>query len=557
MQKSLRAQLAKCRARGVPLISITTQDPRDTIAQVASVLPQNYPLLSWDVVQGLTSNNPGGEEVIEGIVADTKAGFLETLKGEGGLVNCLSFLQDNFPAPAFCLALHNIHRAIGDAAVIQALSNSRNWLEAGAPWGKDQQMVSATIILLSPSITLSEELANDVYSLDDPVPSLPALEKIISGIVKDTGLPSPEPETLTKAADALLTLSPFAAKQETALSLTEAGIDLVDLGARRRARINATPGLNLFGGTTTFNHIGGYGEIKGFLTRLFAGPLKFKSIFFLDEIEKALGNMNDSNGINLRQLGAVLSYMADNNTSGLLLHGIPGAGKTAISQACSGEFGIPFLSADLSAMQDSLVGKSEENLRRALETDKSLSQGKSLWIATCNEIERIPAPLLSRFDLATFTFDLPNAEELASIWPIQLASFGLDTTQPLPISTGWTGREIKACCKKSFALGIPVVDAASYVIPLSVSNPQTVERCYQEANNKLLSSSYPGPFQKPAASSQAPKGRAMRIGPDSTAQEQEPNPTIVVVNASPSAFQFSPNPQEPTNPLSKKEPIGF
>jgi ATPase family associated with various cellular activities (AAA) len=429
--------------------------------------------------------------------------------------------------------------------VIQSLSLARDWAKRGGMLGSGKS--SHCIILLGTSFTLPAELSQDILSLDDAPPSEEEIKGLLTQVTQAAGLPDASPDTLMKSAEALLSLSSFAVEQEAAMSLTREGLNVDDLGERRRIRVESSPGLYMPRERPNFSSTGGYTEAKSFLTQLFAGPLGLRSIMFFDEIEKAVGATNDSSGVGLRMLGQLLTHMSLSRTSGILLHGVPGSGKTALAQACSGEFGVPFINCSLSEMQNSLVGQSEANLKRALEIDKSIGQGKSLWIATCNEVERIPAPLFRRFDLATFTFDLPNPEERASIWPIQLANYGLDTSQELPLDEGWTGSDIASCCKKAFALGVSVVEASKRVIPLSLSARKTIDKCHKEAEGCFLSSSYPGPFKMPI---KKPGERVISLE-----DGQETQPQLVVINAAPSPFQFSPG--EPQEPFVKKDKIGF
>ena len=110
--------------------------------------------------------------------------------------------------------------------------------------------------------------------------------------------------------------------------------------------------------------------------------------------------------------------------------------------------GIPTVAFDLSAMQSSLVGGSGERLRAALQVVDAISQGKSLWIATCNSITSLPPELRRRFTLGTFFFDLPSAEEREAIWKIYLAKWNLEGERPN--DEGWTGAEIRECCRKAW-----------------------------------------------------------------------------------------------------------
>ena len=55
------------------------------------------------------------------------------------------------------------------------------------------------------------------------------------------------------------------------------------------------------------------------------------------------------------------------------------------------------------------MGASTERLRTALQIIDAVSQGRMLFIATCNSIASLPPELRRRFTLGTFFFDLPTA----------------------------------------------------------------------------------------------------------------------------------------------------
>ncbi len=101
----------------------------------------------------------------------------------------------------------------------------------------------------------------------------------------------------------------------------------------------------------------------------------------------------DMSGVKTEMTGTMLSWMQDHSADGLIFIGPPGAAKSAVGKAAGATAGIPTVAFDLSAMQSSLVGGSGERLRAALQVVDAISQGRSLWIATCNSITSLPPEL--------------------------------------------------------------------------------------------------------------------------------------------------------------------
>jgi SpoVK/Ycf46/Vps4 family AAA+-type ATPase len=184
--------------------------------------------------------------------------------------------------------------------------------------------------------------------------------------------------------------------------------------------------------------------------------------------------------------------MQDRNADGVIFIGPPGAAKSAVAKAAGATAGIPTVAFDLSAMQSSLVGGSGERLRSALQVVDAISQGRSLWIATCNSITSLPPELRRRFTLGTFFFDLPTAEEREAIWNIYEQRWNI--SGELPDDDGWTGAEIKECCRKAWRLKVSLRDSASYIVPVSRSAADQLEALRRQASGRFLSASMSGVY---------------------------------------------------------------
>ncbi len=175
---------------------------------------------------------------------------------------------------------------------------------------------------------------------------------------------------------------------------------------------------------------------------------------------------------------------------GLLLLGVQGCGKSLCAKAAATAWQVPLLRFDMGRMFASLVGSSEENVRRAIHLAESVAPAV-LWVdevdkafagthgstfsdagttarvfgtfltwlsektapvfvvATANDISQLPPELLrkGRFD-DLFFVDLPGAAERAEIFAIHLAKRGRDPARfDLPAlaaaSADFSGAEIE------------------------------------------------------------------------------------------------------------------
>jgi AAA+ superfamily predicted ATPase len=175
---------------------------------------------------------------------------------------------------------------------------------------------------------------------------------------------------------------------------------------------------------------------------------------------------------------------------GILLVGVAGTGKSLLAKVTASILQLPLLLFDIGRMQGSLVGQSEERMRRALllaeaqapvllwvdEIEKAFAgvgghagdggvlqrqfgyllnwmqehESPVVIIATANDVRRLPAEFLrkGRFD-EIFFVDLPTAAERAEILSVVLSKYG-QPTKGIVVDTlvrkleRFTGAEIDA-----------------------------------------------------------------------------------------------------------------
>lgn len=323
-----------------------------------------------------------------------------------------------------------------------------------------------TIILISPTLTIPVELQKVVTVVDFLLPGEEEINTLLDTVVQEQGehqyrvnLSKAEREKLVKAAQGL-TLDEI----ENAFSkavVTDGVLDAADIDLileEKRQVIRKTGILDYYPATEGMESVGGLGALKEWLRK--------RGRSFTDEA-KAFG------------LPA---------PKGVLVTGIPGCGKSLCAKAASALWQLPLLRLDMGKIFAGIVGSSEENMRKAIQTAEAIAPC-ILWIdeiekglagtggigdsgvsarvfgtfltwmqekttavfvfATANAIEKLPPELLrkGRFD-EIFFVDLPQPQERMDIFQIHLIKRNkllkeFDLRALSDTSEGYSGSEIE------------------------------------------------------------------------------------------------------------------
>lgn len=188
--------------------------------------------------------------------------------------------------------------------------------------------------------------------------------------------------------------------------------------------------------------------------------------------------------------------MEDNGWSGQIAVGPPGCAKSMYGQALGASHNVPTIAVDLGAAKGSLVGESERRVRGIVKTLQAVAGRGAHWVATCNRLETLPPELRRRFRFGLWYFDLPDGEERAGIWKLQMNAFGLGADQERPEDDGWTGADIRNCCEIAWRLKASLVAAAQFITPVAKSDPESIERLRKLAHKRFLSASYAGTYDR-------------------------------------------------------------
>jgi SpoVK/Ycf46/Vps4 family AAA+-type ATPase len=132
------------------------------------------------------------------------------------------------------------------------------------------------------------------------------------------------------------------------------------------------------------------------------------------------------------------------------------------------------------------------------------------FVGTCNNMAALPPELsrAERFD-GIFFLDLPEQSGQAAIWQQYMAAFGIES-QDLPDSSGWTGAEIKACCRLAALLGVSLVEASLNVVPVSRTAVDKIAALRTWADGKCLDANRPGIYQRSDVASSSPRRNLAR-----------------------------------------------
>src|SRR5579864_6241348 len=298
-----------------------------------------------------------------------------------------------------------------------------------------------TILLVSPVMEIPTELEKEVTVLNYPLPAREDLDELLNKIISDVkqfkqvviALDEAGRERLLQAA---LGLTLGEAENVFAKIIVKderlSGDDVNEVFAEKQQIIRKSGLLEYYSTDENFENVGGLAVLKDWLNK--------RSAAFTQEA---------------REFGLPAP-------KGILMLGVQGCGKSLCAKAVSTQWQLPLLRFDMGRMFGSLVGSSEENVRRAIavaesvapailwvdEIDKAFAgaQGSGssdggttarvfgtflTWlsektapvfvVATANDISHLPPELLRKGRLDEIFFvDLPSREERIEVFRIHL-----------------------------------------------------------------------------------------------------------------------------------------
>lgn len=439
-----------------------------------------FPVVQWDAARGMLARNDTGTAAMGAAKID---------QGDCRDFDVAMAAILDLPPKTVILAF-NAQRQLTSsepkecARAVQAVANARDHLKASF----------RMLVLLVPDIVLPPELARDVQMAEDPLPDLDALRGVVRALHDSPSAPPLAEESVDKAAEALSGLSYFEAEQNTAMSLRKDGVDVPSLWERKIVTIQQAPGLSVYRGRERFADIIGQEALKRKLLRRLNARTPLGVVVWLDEIDKALANVEgDTSGTRMYQLLKLLTEMEDNGWTGFIGVGVPGAGKSLVAKALGNEAGVPTIALDLGATESKYVGESEGNLNRAMAIIKAVGRGHAYFVATSNAASVMRPELQRRFTDGMWMFDLLTKAERAAAWKFYTQKYEL-AQQPLPDDDAYTAAEIRNCCRDAWEMGVTLVEAAETIIPMARGREADIESLRKFANGRFLDANKGGAY---------------------------------------------------------------
>lgn len=402
---------------------------------------------------------------------------IERKDGGKYLVGAWSCLTDSKPASPLLklddakaltvVFLQNYHWFIDKPVIIQKIQDS---VEVWKNTGK-------AIIVIAPLVKIPLELKEDFVTMEFTLPDEAEVNESIDFITKSAqksnGRNFKDPTSAERKEIVESSKGLTQQEIENVLSRSLAlrkRFDLSLINDERAAIVESSGFIDVFKPTITFKDLKGYGVVKHFGLSMVKHPL----------------------------------------SKGMLLMGPPGCGKTRFLEALVGETKMLGLNFDFGKLTSKFQGELDTNIDNVInlikavgncivmidEFEKQFSgagadgstdggtivRGTGRWlrfmqdrpkgvyiIGTCNSFKGIPPAYLrpGRWDCAPIFIDLPNDEEKRDILDYYLGEYDLDSVQDAPEMDEWTGAEIEACARNAHIMGVSMVDAAKYIIPLA------------------------------------------------------------------------------------------
>ncbi len=497
-----------------PLIYVISWEERRLLKYISKIASRlDKKVFEWSITTGLV---PAGTSIQSQKHRDTAT--------EDPLVALDNVIQHVDPALYVFKDFHPFLKG-------QNMSVIRRLREVAA----SMQNTYKTIVIVSPIFEMPSELEKDLTVIDFDLPTekdfAVLLTKIIQEVKDNPKLDVKMTENVREQIiHALLGLTLTEAENVLAKTLVEhrrlGEKSLAVIHSEKKQIIRKSGLLEYYDAEEDLGSVGGLDALKNWLIR--------RSVAFTDQA---------------RSIGLPAP-------KGVLLLGVQGCGKSLMAKTISNTWQLPLLRFDVGRVFGSLVGSSEQNIRRAIKVAESVSpvvfwideidkafrgsrgsgantdSGTSArvfgtfltWlseknqpvfvVATANDVSLLPPELLrkGRFD-EIFFVDLPAFAERKEIYQIHLAkrsldSSGFDLDALAHASAGYSGAEIEESVisalfdtfyEKTEMTTECLLESLRQTVPLSKTMSEEMDKLRNWAEGRARPATSPGTAEEPGA----------------------------------------------------------
>jgi ATP-dependent 26S proteasome regulatory subunit len=497
-----------------PLIYLVSTEERRVLSYFkAFSQASSYKTLIWDFYNGLldiSNNRPAG--LVSGPSTDPIA-VLDWILKEAGDDSKLPGKDTSIRATLYLML--DFHRFLQPSCTPDIERRLRVFHRMDS---------NSNIILVGPHFASTPALEKCISVIDFPYPNREELKSTLYSVITPVITKAPNIKQETEKAESALI------DAVTGLTLPEAEsafaksvvmhkkLDIPTILREKQQIIRKTNILEFFISDVGMDHVGGLGNLRDWL--------KQRKMAFTAEA----------------------SNYGISRPKGILLIGVPGAGKSLAAKAAAKFYEFPLLRLDFGSLFNSLVGESERTARNAIriaeaiapcilwcdEIEKGLSglrsSGQSdsgttsrviatflTWmqekksdvfiICTANQHESLPTEFLraGRFD-EVFFVDLPSPSERVEIFE---ALFRKKKRKPENFdlhrlagaaSDKCTGAEIEKAIDSAMLEGFyhgrefvteDIVDAFTRFKPLAITRPEVIEQMQVWAHDRCVRANTP------------------------------------------------------------------
>ncbi len=514
-----------------PIIAMETVEEMRAVRMVrAACAAINLATFEWSIASGLMrSGSTVGEVVTGGYDFSDHALPGQPLQSHAGMEaieqNAHALYNSRDPAQMLsnlegisidaAFILKDLHRHMDDPVVVRRLR------DVGQRFSTNRK----TIVLTAPKIEIPPELRSLVEVFDLPLPDRQRLRQIIDEtLVRVSRTHTLQRKLDAAGLDAMAENLRGLTEEEAERAISQALVTryalcpeiITDVLEMKKSLLRRSEMLDFVEASDNMASIGGLENLKQWLAQ-------------------RRGSWDDA----ARDFGL-------EPAKGAIILGVQGCGKSLCARAVAGEWNLPLVKFDTSAVYDKYIGETEKRIRKVFQVAEGLAPCV-LWIdelekvfagsgadsasadagvssrllasflswmqdrkapvfvaATCNNVSALPPELIrkGRFD-ELFFVDLPNQAERKQIFSIQLAKrkrnpaeFDLD--QVGKAAKGYSGAEIDAAVQTALYAAYSekkplntqsLLDALAHTVPLSTTRAEEIEELREWAKTRAVPSS--------------------------------------------------------------------